>query len=265
MAREPIVAGQFYEDERLKEQLEECFSGVEVSENKNLKACISPHAGFVFSGKCAAHSFSNMPKAETYVILGPSHEGNANSVSYADWKTPLGILKNDIEFSKKLKIKNNEDAHKHEHSIEVQLPFLQHVHPDAKIVPILVSDHPGIAEEIARVAKEMGRSVIVIASSDFTHYGPVYNYVPFRINAKEKLYKLDRGAIDFILKFDAAGFLGYIGENGATICGKEPITALIEYCKLAGIKKSKLLKYYTSGDIFGDYSAAVGYASIGFY
>jgi AmmeMemoRadiSam system protein B len=265
MIREPIVAGQFYEDVRLKEQLQECFSGVDVTENKKLRACISPHAGFVFSGKCAAHSFSNMPKADTYVILGLSHEGHANSVSYADWRTPLGVLKNDLEFSRKLKIKNNENTHKHEHSIEVQLPFLQHVHPDAKIVPIIVSDHSSVAEEIARVSEELKRRVIVIASSDFTHYGPVYNYLPFRINAKEKLYKLDKGAIDFILQFDLTGFLGYIGETGATICGREPIAVLLEYCKIAGIKKSKLLKYYTSGDIFGDYSAAVGYASIGFY
>ncbi|MCK4670575.1 MAG: AmmeMemoRadiSam system protein B [Nanoarchaeota archaeon] len=265
MVREPIVAGQFYEDARLKEQLEECFAGVDVSENRKLKACISPHAGYVFSGKCAAHSFSNMPKADTYVVLGLSHEGHANSVSHVDWKTPLGVLKNDTEFSQKLNIVNNELSHNHEHSIEVQLPFLQHVHPDAKIVPIIVSDHSGVAKEIDRVTRELGRKIIIIASSDFTHYGPSYNYMPFKENVKENLYKLDKEAIDFILKFDVKGFLGYVDKTGATICGKEPIAALLEYCRLVGIGKAKLLKYHTSGDILGDYSAAVGYASIGFY
>lgn len=265
MIREPIVAGQFYEDRRLREQLESFFSGIDVPQNKDLKACISPHAGYAFSGRCASYAFSNMPKADTYVILGTSHEGHANSVSFADWKTPLGVLKNDLEFSRKLDIINNEAAHDREHSIEVQLPFLQFVHPDARIVPIAVSDHKDVARKIRKAGKDLGRKIIVIASSDFTHYGPMYNYVPFTDSVREKLYKLDKDAIDLILKLDTEGFLQYVQRTGATICGKEPVAALLEYCRLAEIGRGELLEYYTSGDVIGDYSTAVGYASIGFY
>jgi len=265
MIREPLVSGMFYENDlkRLNEQIEKCFHGVK-EENEAVKATISPHAGITFSGKAAAHSFSNLPIADTYVIVGLSHHGFPNCVSKADFKTPFGVVENDQYFTQELKIETNEDAHNAEHSIELQLPFLQHIHPEAKIVPILVSDHGGVAEEIVRVCKEIKRKIILIASSDFTHYGPNYDYIPFSDFVKKNLYKLDKEAIEFILKLDKDGFRNYIEKTGATICGKEPISVLLDYAKLTGIKKARLLDYYTSGDVVGDYSNAVGYASIVF-
>jgi AmmeMemoRadiSam system protein B len=265
MIRKPAVAGTFYEDDlkRLNAQIEECFHGVREA-NENVKAVISPHAGYTFSGKAAAHSFSKLPIADTYVIVGLSHQGFPNCVSKADFQTPFGVLENDQYFTQELKFETNEAAHNAEHSIEVQLPFLQHIHPEAKIVPILVSDHKGVAEEIIRVCKEIKRKIILIASSDFTHYGSNYDYIPFKDFVKKNMYKLDKEAIDFILKLDKQGFRSYIEKTGATICGKEPISVLLDYAKLTGIKKARLLDYYTSGDVLGDYSNAVGYASIVF-
>ncbi|MBW3013261.1 AmmeMemoRadiSam system protein B [Candidatus Woesearchaeota archaeon] len=265
MIRKPVVAGMFYERDfkKLNAQIDACFKGV-IEQNEKVKAIISPHAGYMFSGKAAAHSFSNLPIVDTYVIVGLSHQGFPNCVSYADFETPFGVLKNDQYFSQELNMKNDELAHQNEHSIEVQLPFLQHIHPEAKIVPILVSSHEGVAAEIARVCKELKRKIILIASSDFTHYGPSYDYVPFKEFVKKNLYKLDNKAIEFILDLDKKGFRGCIEKTGATICGKEPISVLLDYAKLIGIKKARLLDYYTSGDIVGDYSNAVGYASIVF-
>ncbi|MBD3259807.1 AmmeMemoRadiSam system protein B [Candidatus Woesearchaeota archaeon] len=265
MIRKPVVAGMFYENDfkRLNKQIEECFKGVKEA-NEKVKAIISPHAGYAFSGKAAAHSFSNLPIADTYVVIGLSHQGYFNCKSLADFETPLGVLKNDQYFTQELKLDVNETAHKQEHSIEVQLPFLQHVHPEARIVPILVSDHKGIAEEIVRVCKEIKRKIILIASSDFTHYGPNYDYVPFRDFVKKNLYELDKKAIEYILDLDKKGFRDYLNRTGATVCGKEPVSVLLDHAKLAGIKKARLLDYYTSGDVINDYTNAVGYASIVF-
>jgi hypothetical protein len=134
-----------------------------------------------------------------------------------------------------------------------------------KISPILVSETKGVAEKIFSTAKKQKKKIIVIASSDFTHYGPNYGYVPFVSNVKENLRKLDKGAADTILKFDAEGFKKYVEKTEATICGFKPIICLIEYLKLAGAKDAKLLSYTTSGDATDDYTNSVGYAAIAVY
>jgi MEMO1 family protein len=156
-----------------------------------------------------------------------------------------------------------------EHSIEVQLPFLQFINKDRldkiKIAPIIISndlDPEKIAEYIFKAIKETKKKVVIIASSDFTHYGLNYGYLPFREDVKENLYQLDRGAIDLIKSFQTDKFLDYIAETRATICGKYPISVLLELSKKLGAKKATLLNYYTSGDIINDYTNAVGYASI---
>jgi hypothetical protein len=166
-----------------------------------------------------------------------------------------------------LNLKENEEAHRSEHSIEVQLPFLQFVSPnnDIKILPIIISNdlsYDIIAKQVVKTIWESKKKVVLIASSDFTHYGINYGYFPFRNDVKGNMYELDKKAIRFIEKLDAYRFLDYINESGATICGNRPIATLIEICKLLGAKKANLLKYYTSGDVINDYSSAVGYASI---
>jgi MEMO1 family protein len=283
MVRQPIVAGQFYEADvkDLEKQIKQSFLHEfgprklpEGSHNKRIIGAVCPHAGYFFSGAGAAFSFKEIgesPLPDTFIMLGLSHQGYRSCVSLDDWKTPLGLIKNDKEFGERLvknpSLKVSESSHSQEHSIEVQLPFLQCIckKQKVKIVPIIVSpdiSYFEIASAVKKTIDELKRKVCVIASSDFTHYGINYGYMPFSKNIKENMYALDAKAIDFIIKMDASGFLEYTEETGATICGKYPIAVLIELCKLLGVKKGKLLKYYTSGDILGDYSNAVGYASI---
>ncbi len=282
MVRNPIVAGQFYESDydRLYRQINKCFNDKfgpgEFSskrKEKKIKGIISPHAGYIFSGSCAAWGYKEIAEAcfpDVFVIIGVSHEGYESCLSREDWITPLGNVKVDKQMvdliSKKTGLSVNERAHEIEHSIEVQLPFLQfsckdHI-DDIRIVPIMISEDADIKEtgnNIKQAVKESRKYVVFIVSSDFTHYGYNYGFTPFHDKVKERLYNLDQGAIDFILKKNSQGFIDYTKNTGATICGKYPIAALIESIDF---KKSKLLMYYTSGDISGSYDNAVGYASI---
>jgi len=278
--RLPAVSGQFYKSNavELEKQIKECFlskfgpgSLPGKERKKQAIGAIAPHAGYQFSGPGAAWVYKEIAESampDTYVLLGLSHMGLPSCISQMDWKTPLGIAKNDSEFGKALAgnfgIPANEDAHSKEHSIEVQLPFLQFVCPKARIAPIIVShdvDYREISAAIRKTAAELKRKIVVIASSDFTHYGTVYGYAPFSGDIKKKMYSLDKGAIDAIKTLDSSKFISYVNEKQATICGQMPIAVLLE---AIDAKKAKLLSYYTSGDIVGDYANAVGYASIVF-
>jgi len=278
--RQPIVDGQFYESDsdELNNQIESCFKnslGPKELPSKNREnkiiGVISPHAGYAYSGPCQAFSFKEIGEAKVpdlYIIFGISHSGFNSCISIQDWKTPLGIVKVDKEFGEKLSsLPIDEVAHQNEHSIEVQLPFLQFVNKNEnlKILPVLIgpdADIKKIAQDIADLLKQTKKTCILIASSDFTHYGANYGFTPFSENIKEELYKLDKKAIDFIIKLDSDDFLDYAEKT--TICGKYAIFALIETAKLLGVKKAELLKYYTSGDIVQDYKNSVGYVSIVF-
>jgi len=279
--RKEAVAGQFYESsrEKLESQLKELFSSAKKVQNKGLKSVnglIVPHAGYFYSGKSAAAAYSlikNMGKIDTFIIIGVNHSGQS-ALSFEDFETPLGIAENDREFSKKISnaigIDEIENAHRWEHSIEVQLPFIQFLaKKQIKIVPLLLGDMNfdecgKIARAIFQIAGDLNRRICLIASSDFTHYGSSYNFLPFSGNSEEikkKLYALDRKAIDFIEKKDSKKFFEYSSQT--TICGRIPTTIAVEYCKLIK-SKPKLVDYYTSGDIVKDYSSAVGYAAIVF-
>jgi AmmeMemoRadiSam system protein B len=292
--RKAVVAGQFYpaDKKELKKQIELCFTNKlgpgslpnpKAAKKTAVTGMIVPHAGYIFSGACAAHGYKalaetkkeNLP--ETFILFGPNHTGYANalfSLSLEDFETPLGIVKNNTELGKKLigcsaELKEDETAHKFEHSLEVQLPFLQYIYGLAKkefsIVPIVISTNDfdrcvKMAKEISDEIKKMKTGVCMIASSDFTHYGPNYSFIPFNENIKQRLYALDRKAIEKILAFDAQGF--YDLATKTTICGASGITILLQILRGLGIKKAELLKYYTSGDVMNDYENAVGYASI---
>jgi hypothetical protein len=279
MIRYPVVSGQFYPGRfaELSKEIESCFRkgpGAVPGKRKRqqINAVISPHAGYQFSGPTAAWAYKEIAEyifPDVFVVLGLSHGGYRTCISFDDWETPFGIVKNDNDFSEALKIYHDEKIHADEHSIEAQLPFLQFANKDKlkeiRICPIIVNDYSGLAEKIRKTALSQGKKIVVIASSDFTHYGPNYGYVPFVSNVRENLHKLDRGAITHILKLDIRGFSEYLDKTQATICGFRPILALMEYMKLAGMKNSRLLHYTTSGDVVNDFTNAVGYAAISFY
>lgn len=289
MDRYPIAAGQFYEKDRKKlvEQIRGCFLskfGPKSLPEKNSKkyfAAISPHAGYFYSGPAAAHIYKEigeMKNPDLFLIIGNSHTGLGPSISIypnGKWHTPLGSVEVDENFVETL-VKNSKfakidlTAHEYEHSIEVQIPFLQFIFKEFKIIPIVfrgdevLKEATDLANSIEKTAKKLGKKIFVIGSSDFTHYGPAYGYYPFLGSSKEikkKLYELDKGAIEKIINLNEKEFLTYLLEKKSTICGFAPIVATILYAKKF-VKKGKLLKYYCSGDISQDYENCVGYGAI---
>lgn len=284
--RKPIVAGQFYSSDKreLENEIAESFTskfGPGTSpakrEKKKIHAVITPHAGYFFSGAGAAWVYKEIGESEfpdTYIILGVNHSGPATCTSDEDWETPIGTVKCDIEFVNKLAPKGipiNKKEHRCEHSIEVQLPFLQFVSKDKaerlKIVPIMIAD--GRFERWGQIIKETinetKRKVVIICSSDFTHHGPNYDYVPFKSDIAKNMRQLDITAVNFITKPNPKSFLEYTERTGATICGRYGIAVLLWLMKyLKTERKGQLLSYYTSGDVVNDYKNAVGYATIVF-
>ena len=281
--RGAIVAGQFYEKEfgKLDSQIKECFMSKRgpgetpgKRTNRVIKAVVSPHAGYQFSGPCAAWAYKEIGESQfagVYRIIGTSHtDVQEPAITLETFSTPLGSVVVDRKLATTLLEKKaviiNDEAHAKEHSIEVQLPFLQFASKDhfneLKIVPIITgqsTDYKKLGLDIKEAIMESGRKTVIIASSDFTHYGRSYHYIPFSSDVPTKLYEMDEKAIEFIKNSDADGLMDYCGDTGATICGNTAIATMINAVKA---KKAKLLQYYTSGDVLNDYKSAVGYASM---
>jgi AmmeMemoRadiSam system protein B len=274
------VAGQFYEGdaEALRAQIKNCFLA-ELGPKKlpnvnldihprNIVGLICPHAGYMYSGPVAASAFYELAldgKPDTVVLMGPNHTGYGSALSLMRegvWRTPLGDIEIDTEMANKITretsvIDVDELAHRYEHSIEVQLPFLQFLYGNAfKIVPIcfLMQDYDS-AVEVGRALMEVleGTNTVVIASSDMTHYEP----------AKTAAAK-DQAALKAVTDMDAKRFYETVETRNITACGYAPITALITYAKGVNAKEAELLSYHNSGDITGDYSSVVGYAAVSF-
>ncbi|MDP2750453.1 MAG: AmmeMemoRadiSam system protein B [Nanoarchaeota archaeon] len=295
--RKPAVAGQFYstDKEELENQIKEAFLSkfgpgklpenktADKKQKKQIRAAIVPHAGYMFSGPAAAHAYKAISESklpDIFLILGTNHSSNNTCFCDQDYETPLGIAKTDREFvkfvSEKCDIPVNNLANKYEHSIEVQIPFLQFIsklNKKIEIATLLVSadkDLEKLGKAIAEAIKQYektGKKILIITSSDFTHFGFNYGYVPFMPGpeSKEKLKELDSGAINFIKKKDSKGFLSYIEKTNATICGAMPIALLINIINNLYDKKEnkvELLKYYTSSDIVNSFGSSVSYASI---
>jgi len=279
--RKSAVAGQFYSDNStvLKGNIQTMLDLAPKAVGR-VRAVISPHAGYVYSGKTAAKGFSLL-RGEVYdriIVIAPSHRIAFPGVAIADftaYSTPLGdvMVDNDavdeIEDSANGGITKLNDAHTLEHALEVQLPFLQEALPDTPIVP-LICGHTDerLLDSIAHCLLPFWTSHnLWVISSDFTHFGDAFNYVPFVDDVENKLKALDMGAIEKILSFDGAGFAHYVQNTGATICGAKPIEVLLKIIKLAECSdfiRSELLEYSNSGELSGDFSHCVGYASIVF-
>ena len=278
--RKPSVAGTFYPGSRnaINSLLDKLFSSPPV---RNLKPAgseiiglVSPHAGYIYSGKTAAYGYqriSEIGKNSTFIILGPNHYGIGPEVSIypsGEWETPLGKISIDKDFIDKIcdvcngNIMMDASAHLYEHSIEVQIPFLQYLFGDNfKIVPICmlnqsISVSNAVAEFLYDVYLDFenkGKKVFFIASSDFSHYVQ-----------KKKAEKDDKDAIEKIISLDVRSFYEIIGKRQISICGYGPIATLMFLSKKLGSSKVNLLNYSTSADTTGDEEQVVGYASIEF-
>jgi AmmeMemoRadiSam system protein B len=273
--REPAVAGQFYEYSAvsLKKEIKNCFLKKDFGPEKlptvkkgkrEIIGIIVPHAGYMYSGPIAANSYFELAldgKPENFIIIGPNHTGMGTAISVMDegeWKTPIGNVKINSELARKIlansKIARKDvTAHFQEHSVEVQLPFLQYVYKKFEFVPVCMLDQSyeasldlgtAIAESISN------KNVVIIASSDFTHF-----------ERNETAHRQDKKALDAIEKMDAKKFLEVVEYENMSVCGYGPIAAMLIAAKKLKAKSCEILRYATSGDVAGDETRVVGYAA----
>lgn len=280
MIRNPAVTGAFYEadPDSLTKQIEGCFKHQlgpgrvpeSIGNSRLIKSIIAPHAGYMYSGPVAAHSYKKLAEdglPETFIILCPNHTGMGSGVSTVtegQWKTPLGLVDIDGEFAERLMgnapiIDQDPVAHMQEHSCEVQVPFIQYLAQTAgkefKMVPISMwmqdlITATEIGNAVAQTSKQLDRDVVIVASTDFTHYKP-----------HDIAYNNDHQVLDAIKALDEKAVMNRVEELNVTMCGFGPVNAAIIYSKQMGAEEVEVLKYATSGDITGDKSAVVGYAA----
>ncbi|MFH1309410.1 MAG: AmmeMemoRadiSam system protein B [Candidatus Omnitrophota bacterium] len=263
MIREPQVAGQFYPAK--KKELVETISRIlpGCAEKITARGVVAPHAGYMYSGSVAGEVYAKIKPKATYIILGPNHTelGASFSAFSGSWKTPLDIIHADTVLLET--IMNNTDlivedvsAHMSEHSIEVQLPFIQTISPAAKIVPIMVrhsslEDLREVASAITEALRETKKDAIIVASSDMSHY-----------ETRQVAEKKDKKAIERIIQLDPEGLLDVVEREDISMCGVIP-TAIMLFCaKEMNASKAKLIRYTDSGEVTGDTVQVVGYAGI---
>jgi AmmeMemoRadiSam system protein B len=272
------VAGQFYpsEPEELTALIDQCYlhplgpgrTPPEAKTKADLVAVVSPHAGYIYSGPVAAHSYlpvSSLRNPEIIVVVAPNHYGIGSGVSTfksGEWETPLGRLKVDSAAAEKLSnlaeiVSFDPAAHRLEHSLEVQLPFLQRIYGDAvPFLPIslLFQDIETARTMSAAVAELVrGRRAVLVASSDLTHYEPA-----------DAARKKDMALLQEVLRQDLEGMYSTLERLNVTSCGFGAIATVMEASKSLGLTRSELLKYATSGDTTGDNLQVVGYGALRF-
>jgi AmmeMemoRadiSam system protein B len=277
--RHPYVAGTFYRGnaKALRDQIENCFlhkfgpqklPEVASNDSKKIIGLVCPHAGYEYSGPIAANAYYELAqsrKPETIVILGPNHTGYGSAIDImieGVWRTPLGDVQIDEEIANQIMRETrftdvNDVAHRFEHSIEVQIPFLQYLYGDEfKFVPIsfLLQDLKSAVEIGEALGKILANvNALVIASSDLTHYEP-----------QAKADFKDRAVLEAVERMDEELLFSTIQKQNISACGYGPIASLIKFAKALGCKETKVLAHKTSGDIINDYSSVVGYAAVSF-
>jgi len=289
--RRPAVAGQFYEgnETSLNERIKECFleergpktlPKITKADKKKI-GIVVPHAGYIYSGPIAAHSYNYLASngfAKTFIIIGPNHTGMGSKVSVmteGSWLTPLGKVPINEKLAKQLNIEPitiDENAHAYEHSIEVQLPFLQFSagKQEFGFVPICMAMQDSetstkVGKIIADTIIKSDENVVIIASTDFSHAG--FNYMsmpPEGIRVDEYAKKQDELAIDQILKMDPEGLIDTVQKNNITMCGYGPVAAMLTALKILGAKRADLLKYGTSYEVHPG-TSCVGYGALVIY
>lgn len=265
--RAPAVAGQFYPHQAsgLKNELAQlCRPSAEKTDAIGL---LLPHAGYMYSGAVAGETVSQINLKDIFVIIGPNHTGLGETFSMdlgEDWHTPLGKVSVNRGLAEELLknsryLKNDSLAHSAEHSVEVQLPFLQYLKPEGfTFIPIVIAGgglgaYKAIGREIAAAIKKSGLpdKTQIIASSDMTHYEEADT-------AKRK----DKKALDAMLKLDADLLFTTVKSESISMCGYAPAVIMLEAARNLGARNARLIKYATSGDTTGDYSSVVGYAGV---
>ena len=262
MSRAPAVAGQFYPGQKsaLEDLLHQLMPA--AAEPKAVVGVMSPHAGYVYSGMVAGETFAQVEVPDQAIILGPNHHGHGHPAAvYARgaWQTPLGEVPIAEPLAQEILrdcpfVEEDSAAHRFEHSLEVQVPFLQMRAPDIAIVPICLGHLPldallqigdGLGEVLARTEPRP----LLVASTDMTHYEP-------GDVAKEK----DSRALDKVLALDPAGLYQLVREERISMCGVIPVVVMLQAARKLGASRAEMVDYRNSGDVTGDQSEVVGYA-----
>jgi AmmeMemoRadiSam system protein B len=264
MIRPPAVAGRFYTSdarELAREIKKYCTNG-----QKTVKAlgCVVPHAGYMYSGQVAGAVYASLQIPAKFILLGPRHFPHGETMailSEGSWQTPFGEAQIDSAMAKELAsacphLHEDAVAHEREHSLEVQLPFLQQLAKDVQFVPVVLgTDRYDILENlgnaIARVVAGQREPVLIVASSDMNHYEN-------DVVTRDK----DKQAIDRILALDPRGLYDTVRSVGITMCGYAATVAMLVALVKLNAREGKLIRYATSGDVTGDREEVVGYAGI---
>ncbi len=268
MKRTPAAAGSFYPAnsaalEKLVKELTPSYGG---SLTKAV-GIVAPHAGYMYSGSVAGKVYAAITIPATVIVIGPNHTGygaRAGIISDGTFSMPGFEIEIDEELAKAIVnntniITEDYDSHIQEHSLEVQLPFIHYRNPSAMLVPISVMGRnydfaSSIGSAIAKAIKETNKDVLVIASSDMTHY-----------EADETARKKDKLAIEKLIELDAAGLLKVTAEHDISMCGVIPAAIMLTIAQKLGAENAKLIDYKTSGEVTHDYDEVVGYAGIVVY
>ncbi len=264
--RHPAVAGRFYpsDEKSLREQVSACLP--HVSEKTAIRAlgCIAPHAGYMYSGHIAGAVFAAIEIPQLCLILCPNHTGQGRAlaiVSEGAWQTPLGNVPIDSAFAAALKqhcplLEEDSSAHRSEHAVEVELPFLQTRQPRLKFVPIALGTRQFevlelLGSAVAAAIASYPARVLIVASSDMNHY------------ESDAITRIkDERAIEAILTLDPRALYDVVTQENISMCGFGPAVAMLTAARQLGAKSARLIKYATSGDISGDRNLVVGYAGI---
>jgi AmmeMemoRadiSam system protein B len=286
MTRSPVVAGQFYPGSRSSciAELTGCLPAnlsVETLPDRPLGGVV-PHAGWFFSGKVAARVIAALAarrQPKTIVLFGAVHSWRVGQAAVYDagrWATPIGEMGIDEALARRVtekgRIAADPAAHQHEHSIEVQVPFVQHLLPDAKILPILVpptDQAPEVGRVVAETVRDEGVDAAFVGSTDLTHYGPRYDYCPVGSDEKALAWAKDvndRRFIDLMLSLDAESVVAE-AQAHHNACGSGAVAATLSACRELGAAKGVLLEHTTSNEVMrkegmGPSADAVGYAGV---
>src|SRR5262245_51372860 len=266
MIRRPAVAGSFYPagEGALRSELEALTAGCRVPEGPPPRALLVPHAGYVYSGRIAARTYLSGPLPGRFIVLGPNHTGEGEAIAVqaeGAWRTPLGDAPIDAPLASAVlervpRAKVDAAAHRREHSIEVQVPFLQHLRAGFRFVPICVGTHDleallDLGRGLAEAIRATGERVLLVLSSDMTHYEPA-----------DEAARRDRFALDRILALDPPGLLAVVRQESITMCGVAPAVAGLEAARGLGATRAALVAYGHSGERTGDDSDVVAYAGV---
>jgi AmmeMemoRadiSam system protein B len=266
--RLPAVAGRFYssDPEVLSRELQRYLAPLPTSADtiQHAIGCVVPHAGYMYSGRVAGAVYRKLPQRSSHIILGPNHFGVGAPLAInaeGTWVTPLGEARIDTPLARALMrschlLSEDAVAHAQEHSLEVQIPFLQHVFGGFSFVPIAIGSagYPALemlGRVIAGVVSQAQNPVLIIASSDMNHY-----------ESDDVTREKDSKAIERVLALDPLGLYEVVRREEISMCGFGPTVALLIAARQLGTSKAELVKYATSGDVSGDRDSVVGYAGM---